>query len=108
VLGNKRAGVHLCHAMLHARVEAVDLAAQFRQDGVVELAGATVRRNGRAAIVTYDHPRFLNAEDQGTLDAMEICVDLALLDDLSEIVGCAASSSTTQNTADESSVPASI
>jgi len=86
VLGNKRAGVHLCHAMLHARAEAVDLAAQFRRDGVVELAGATVRRNGRAAIVTYDHPRFLNAEDQGTLDAMEICVDLALLDDLSEIV----------------------
>jgi thioesterase DpgC len=36
--------------------------------------------------VTYDHPRFLNAEDQGTLDAVEICVDLALLDDLSEIV----------------------
>ena len=86
VLGNKRTGVHLCHAMLLARAEAVDLAEQFRRDGVVELAGASVRRNGRAAIVTYDHPRFLNAEDQGTLDAMEICVVLALLDDLSEIV----------------------
>jgi len=46
-------------------------------NGVVELAGARVRRNGRAEIVTYAHPRFLNAEDQGTLDAMEICVDLA-------------------------------
>ena len=86
VLGNQRTGVHLCHAMLLARAEAVDLAAQYRRDGVVELAGATVRRNGRASVVTYVHPRFLNAEDQGTLDAMEICVDLALLDDLSEIV----------------------
>jgi hypothetical protein len=36
-----------------------------------------VRRNVRAEIVTYAHPRFLNAEDQGTLGAMEICVDLA-------------------------------
>ncbi len=86
VLGNKRAGVHLCQAMLVARAEAVDLAAAYRRDGVVELPGASVRRDGRASIVTYVHPRFLNAEDQGTLDAMEICVDLALLDDLSEIV----------------------
>ena len=86
VLGNQRAGVHLCHSMLLPRAEAVDLTARYRRDGVVELAGATVRRNGRASIVTYVHPRFLNAEDQGTLDAMEICVDLALLDDLSEIV----------------------
>jgi thioesterase DpgC len=86
VLGNQRAGVHLCHAMLIARTEAVDLSEQYRRDGIVALAGATVRRNGRASIVTYDHPRFLNAEDQGTLDALEICVDLALLDDLSEIV----------------------
>ena len=86
VLGNQRAGVHLCHAMLLPRAEAVDLSAQYRRNAVVELAGATVRRNARASIVTYVHPRFLNAEDQGTLDAMEICVDLALLDDLSEIV----------------------
>jgi (3,5-dihydroxyphenyl)acetyl-CoA 1,2-dioxygenase len=86
VLANRRTGVHLCHAMLLARPEAVDLAAQFRRDGVVELAGATIRRSGRASIVSYVHPRFLNAEDHGTLDAMEICVDLALLDDASKIV----------------------
>ena len=49
VLGNERADVHLRHAMLLARTEAVDLTAQFRRNGVVELAGATVRRNGRAA-----------------------------------------------------------
>ena len=86
VLANRRTGLHLCHAMLLARPEAVDLAAQFRRDGVVELAGATIRRNGRASIVSYAHPRFLNAEDHGTLDAMEICVDLALLDDATKIV----------------------
>src|SRR6266851_5674266 len=86
VLANKGAGVHLCHTMLLPRSEAVDLQGQFTREGVVELAGASVRRNGSAAIVSYANPRFLNAEDQGTLDAMEICVDLALLDEASEII----------------------
>jgi thioesterase DpgC len=72
--------------MLLPRPESLDLLDRFRTDSIVELEGASVRRSGRASIVTYEHPRFLNAEDQGTLDAMEICVDLALLDDATEIV----------------------
>jgi thioesterase DpgC len=86
VLANPRTGLHLCHAMLLPRPESVELLDRFRCEGVVELAGASVRRNGRACVVTYVHPRFLNAEDQGTLDAMEICVDLALLDDAADVV----------------------
>ena len=39
-----------------------------------------------AAIVSYGNPRFLNAEDHGTLDAAEICIDLALLDAASEVI----------------------
>ena len=35
--------------------------------------------------MTQNNPRFLNAEDQATLDGAEICVDLALLDRASEI-----------------------
>jgi thioesterase DpgC len=86
VLANPRTGTHLCHAMLVPRSEAIDLAEQFRWDGVVKLSGAVVSRHGLASIVTYANQRFLNAEDQGTLDAMEICVDLALLDEDSQIV----------------------
>jgi (3,5-dihydroxyphenyl)acetyl-CoA 1,2-dioxygenase len=86
VLANKRTGTHLCHAMLLPRSEAIGLAEQFRRDGIVALPGAAVRRHGLAAIVTYANQRFLNAEDQGTLDAMETCVDLALLDEESQIV----------------------
>jgi len=67
------------------RPDSVALLDRLRRDGFVELAGASVRRQGRASLVTYEHPRFLNAEDADTLDAMEICVDLALLDQ-SEIV----------------------
>jgi (3,5-dihydroxyphenyl)acetyl-CoA 1,2-dioxygenase len=84
VLANARTGTHLCHAMLLARSEAIDLAEQFRRDGVVKLAGAEVHRHGLASIVTYVNQRFLNAEDD--VDAMEICVDLALLDEESQIV----------------------
>ena len=86
VLANARTGRHLLHTMLLARPETLDHMGRFEREGMVTLAGASVRRSGKAAIVTYDHPRFLNAEDQGTLDAAEICVDIALLDRASEVV----------------------
>jgi thioesterase DpgC len=85
VLGSERSGRHLCHAMLLPRPEAQDLLPQFERDGLVKLAGASVHRAGKAAVVTQDNPRFLNAEDQTSLDGAEICVDLALLDGTTEI-----------------------
>ncbi len=85
VLRSKPAGRHLCHAMLLPRPEAQRLLPKFERDGVVTLTGASVRRVGKAAIVFQDNPRFLNAEDQTTLDGAEICVDLALLDRATEV-----------------------
>jgi len=85
VLGSERSGRHLCHAMLLPRPDAEALLPQFEREGRVELAGASVHRSGKAAVVTQDNPRFLNAEDQTSLDGAEICVDLALLDRASEI-----------------------
>ena len=85
VLGSERSGRHLCHAMLLPRPEAQALVPQFERDGVVRLDGASVHRAGKAAVVTQNNPRFLNAEDQTSLDGTEICVDLALLDRASEI-----------------------
>jgi (3,5-dihydroxyphenyl)acetyl-CoA 1,2-dioxygenase len=86
VLANQKAGRHLCHSMLLPRPESLDLIDQFRRDGVIVIKGASVRRSGRACIVNYVHPRVLNAEDETTLGAMESCVDLALLDDASDVV----------------------
>jgi thioesterase DpgC len=85
VLGNERCGRHLCHAMLLPRADALALLPQFEQEGKVERSGASVHRQGRAAVVTQNNPRFLNAEDATTLDGAEICVDLALLDRSTEI-----------------------
>jgi (3,5-dihydroxyphenyl)acetyl-CoA 1,2-dioxygenase len=85
VLTSPVAGRHLCHAMLLPKPEAEALLPKLDRDGVVERPGASVRRSGKAAIVTQSNPRFLNAEDQTTLDGLEVCVDLALLDPKSEI-----------------------
>jgi len=79
-LRSAQSGRHLCHAMLLARDESIDLLPKFMKEGRAEFPGASIERRGKAAIVTYKNPRFLNAEDQATLDGMEICVDLALLD----------------------------
>jgi (3,5-dihydroxyphenyl)acetyl-CoA 1,2-dioxygenase len=86
VLESPSAGGHLCQAMLLARPEAQELLPKFERDGHLELTGASLIRHGKAAVVTLSNRRFLNAEDQTTLDGTEICVDVALLDRASEIV----------------------
>ena len=85
VLANENAGKHLCHAMLLPRVEALDRLAELRSSGVVDLGPARVERRGKASIVTLSHPKFLNAEDDTTIDAAEIAVDLAILDPETEV-----------------------
>ena len=85
VLALPKAGAHLCHAMLLPTAAATERLEEFRARGTVDLGAATVERRGKAAIVTLRNPRFLNAEDETTLDATETAVDLALLDPESEI-----------------------
>jgi (3,5-dihydroxyphenyl)acetyl-CoA 1,2-dioxygenase len=85
VLGNETCGMHLCHAMLLPRPEAAEHSRRFRQNAKLEFPGATLERHGRAAIVTMRNPRFLNAEDETTLDGLEIAVDVATLDPETDI-----------------------
>jgi thioesterase DpgC len=85
VLQSPRSGPHLCQAMLLPKAEALALLPKFEKDGKVELQGASIERRGKAAIVTYRNPRFLNAEDQTSLAGAETCVDLALLDPKIEV-----------------------
>ena len=74
------AGRHLCHAMLLPRPESAEHLARLHRDGAVTLATAKVRRDGKATVVETRNPRFLNAEDEDTLDDFEIAIDLAILD----------------------------
>jgi (3,5-dihydroxyphenyl)acetyl-CoA 1,2-dioxygenase len=87
VLGNPRAGLHLCHASLLPRPESAELAARFARDGTLDLGAARLTRLGDspAVLLTTTNPRFLNAEDDTTLDQMETAVDVAILDGASTI-----------------------
>jgi thioesterase DpgC len=85
VLAHPEAGRHLCHAMLQARAEALDLLPRLARDGSVDLDAASVSRAGKAAIVELRNPRALNALDETTLAPLETAIDLAILDPGSEV-----------------------
>ena len=85
VLADPACGLHLCHAMLLPRAESHEKLSYFEKHGELDLGGARVHREGRAAVVTMHNPRFLNAEDESTLGPLETAIDLALLDPKSEI-----------------------
>lgn len=85
LLADAKAGRHLCHAMLLPRPEALERLPQLEKTGRIDLGVAEVRREGKASVVTLKNPRYMNAEDNTTLDNTEIAVDLAILDPATEI-----------------------
>ncbi len=85
VLADPRCGTHLCHAMLLPRPETAAALATLAAQGFVDLGPVRLERHGRAVHLLSSNPRYLNAEDQGTIDAMEIGVDVATLDPGTEI-----------------------
>src|SRR3954451_22431973 len=80
VLASPVAGAHLVWSMLRPTPEALERLDGFRTSGEADLGGAQVRREGRAGILELRNPRQLNAEDETTLGATEVALDLILLD----------------------------
>jgi thioesterase DpgC len=78
-------GMHLCEAMLRPKPESIARVDEFVRNGVIDFGPARVERQGKAAVVTVQNPRFLNAEDDDTLGDTETATDIAILDPLSEI-----------------------
>jgi thioesterase DpgC len=66
--------------MLRPRREALQHLERFQATGHADLGLATVDRVGKAGHVNLRNTRFLNAEDDGATAALEIGVDLVLLD----------------------------
>ena len=85
VLADEVAGTHLCHAMLLPRAESLEQLAYLREHGAIDLGGASVETRGKASWVTLQNARYLNAEDESTVDPVEHAVDLALLDRRSSV-----------------------
>jgi (3,5-dihydroxyphenyl)acetyl-CoA 1,2-dioxygenase len=85
VLADERCGMHLIHAMLKPKREALDRIAEFRKTGFVDLGEAKAERKGKVGYVILTNPKFLNAEDDRATAALETAVDLVLLDDAIEV-----------------------
>ena len=85
VLANPRAGRHLCHAMLLPHPKTAERLSAMGRSGRVDLGAAEVFSEGKASYVIQKNPRHLNAEDDTTLGAAEIAVDLAILDPRTQI-----------------------
>jgi len=85
ILARPDTGTHFCHAMLLPRAESLARLEEFTARGAVDLGTAAVVRQGKAATVFMRNPRYLNAEDEATLQQTEISVDLAILDPKSEL-----------------------
>jgi thioesterase DpgC len=85
IFADERTGMHLIHAMLKPRREALERLAEFRANGFVDLGGATVERKGKVGHLTLTNAKFLNAEDDRATAALETGVDLVLLDDDIEV-----------------------
>jgi (3,5-dihydroxyphenyl)acetyl-CoA 1,2-dioxygenase len=85
VLADKAAGNHLIHAMLLPKREATDRIAEFRRAGFADLGSATVERKGKIGQVCLTNPKFINAEDDTAMAALETGIDLVLLDDQIEV-----------------------
>ncbi|HEX6528830.1 MAG TPA: enoyl-CoA hydratase/isomerase family protein [Burkholderiales bacterium] len=85
ILANPVAGTHLCHAMLLPTAHAKAKVAEYERTGELRVQGATLKRVGKASILTHSNPQYLNAEDEATLPGTELAVDVALLDPMTEV-----------------------
>ena len=85
VLADERCGMHLIHAMLQPKREALERLAEFRRSGFIDLGEARVERKGKVGHITLTNTKFLNAEDDRATAALETAVDLVLLDDAIEV-----------------------
>ena len=85
ILADERTGMHLIHAMLKPKREALDRLPEFRRSGALDIGEVRVERKGKIGTVIHNNPKFLNAEDDIATAALETAVDLVLLDDSIEV-----------------------
>ena len=85
VLADERCGMHLVHAMLKPKRDALDRLPEFQRTGAVTIGEVRVERKGKIGYVTHSNSKFLNAEDDVVTPSLETAVDLVLLDDAIEV-----------------------
>lgn len=81
LLRSEAAGRHLLDSMRRPTPQALAALPVFRATGHADLGIVRVRRDGEVGEVTVDNAGVLNAEDDMLVAALEVAVDLVLLDD---------------------------
>ena len=81
VLADERCGRHLIHAMAQPTDQALQALPEFERTGSADLGPMRVDREGNLGVVTIQNHGCLNAEDDASTAALEIAVDLVLLDE---------------------------
>jgi thioesterase DpgC len=81
VLAHPRSGFHLMHSMSQPTADALARLAAFQREGAVDLGPMRVDRDGEIGHVTVQNHAFLNSEDDASTAALEVAIDLVLLDD---------------------------
>jgi (3,5-dihydroxyphenyl)acetyl-CoA 1,2-dioxygenase len=85
VLADPRCGAHLISAMSQPRAESLAALDEFRRRASLDLGPIRLDRQGSIGLVTMQNHGCLNAEDDGSIRALEVAVDLVLLDDSIEV-----------------------
>ncbi|MEJ2872774.1 MULTISPECIES: enoyl-CoA hydratase/isomerase family protein [unclassified Saccharothrix] len=85
LLGDAAAGDHLVESMRRPTPRALVALPAFRATGFADLGVVTVRREAGVSEVTLLNLPFLNAEDDLVVAALEVAVDLVLLDEATEV-----------------------
>ncbi|KAB7763900.1 enoyl-CoA hydratase/isomerase family protein [Xanthomonas maliensis] len=81
VLRDPDSGHHLIDSLLRPTAQALSLLPRFRSEAQLQIGPVHLQRRDGAAWLTVGNQAGLNAEDNALAEAMEIAVDLALLDD---------------------------
>ncbi|UXA53240.1 enoyl-CoA hydratase/isomerase family protein [Xanthomonas prunicola] len=81
VLRQPECGHHLIESLLRPTARALDLLPEFRSQGHLQIGPIHLQRRDGVAWLTVANQTGLNAEDNALVEAMEVAVDLALLDD---------------------------
>ena len=85
VLADRDVGLHLLYSMSLPTAEALARRDQFEDSGRVDLGPVRVERHGTVGAVTVQNLAVLNAEDEQSVAALEVAVDLVLLDTRIEV-----------------------
>lgn len=81
ILRHPANGIHLIESMLRPTARALELLESFRTEAQVQIGCVHLQRRDGVAWLTVGNQTGLNAEDNALVEAMEVAVDLALLDD---------------------------